>query len=204
MDGCKSSENKVNLTTKGRDFITVVSGLPRSGTSMMMRMLEAGGMPVLTDNVRQADADNPNGYYEFERVKQLPRDTSWLRNARGKAVKLVYRLLCNLPEEYEYRVVMMNRRIAEVVASQDAMLQHRGEKLANTLEVARILKNDLENVQQWVQSQPNFVMINVNYNSMILELNDTASELVRFLDSELDTYAMTTVLDLSLYRHKLL
>src|SRR6516162_10352886 len=115
------------MTIRDNSIITIVSGLPRSGTSMMMRMLEAGGMPILSDNIRRADADNPNGYYEFEPVKHLSQDSSWLRDAYGKAVKMVYRLLYELPLEHKYKVLMINRRIEEVVASQDAMLQHMGK-----------------------------------------------------------------------------
>src|SRR5215472_863985 len=87
--------------------VIVVSGLPRSGTSMMMRMLEAGGVPVITDGLRQADADNPNGYYEYEPVKLLKQDSSWLPQARGKAVKMVYLLLCDLPPGLRHDVIFM-------------------------------------------------------------------------------------------------
>lgn len=101
-----------------QDLITIVSGLPRSGTSMMMSMLEAGGMDVLTDGIRGADEDNPRGYYEFERVKQIEHDKGWLSDARGKAVKMVAALLKYLPPEYQYQVVFVRRNMDEVLASQ--------------------------------------------------------------------------------------
>ena len=104
------------------EFLTVVSGLPRSGTSMMMRMLEQGGLPVLIDGVRTADDDNPNGYYEFEAVKQTREDASWLEGSEGKAVKMVYRLLYDLPPDRAYRVLFMTRNLDEVLASQRVML----------------------------------------------------------------------------------
>ena len=121
-------------------WITVVSGLPRSGTSMMMRMLSAGGMPILADDTRPADEDNPFGYYELEAAKGLRNDRRWLQDAVGKAVKVVHLLLPELPKDHAYRVVMMRRDLGEVLASQRAMLQHHGrrgaelapEKLAET------------------------------------------------------------------------
>ena len=110
-----------------RDVITIVSGLPRSGTSMMMKMLEAGGMELLTDEIRTADADNPKGYYEFERVKQIELDAEWLEDSRGKAVKMIAALLKHLPPDYDYEIIFMRRDIREVLASQRRMLVHRGE-----------------------------------------------------------------------------
>ena len=92
----------MNLKPETRNLnpFTVVTGLPRSGTSMMMKMLEAGGVPPLCDGERTADSDNPNGYYEFEPVKNTKNDPSWLRDAPGKAVKMVYSLLYDLPETF--------------------------------------------------------------------------------------------------------
>ena len=93
-----------------RDVVTIVSGLPRSGTSMMMKMLEAGGIELLIDRVRVADADNPKGYYEFERVKQIETDQAWLPEAQGKAVKMISALLRHLPADCRYRIIFMERR----------------------------------------------------------------------------------------------
>src|SRR6185503_17792221 len=109
--------------------IVIVSGLPRSGTSMAMKMLEAGGMPILADGIRTADISNPKGYYEFEPVKELDKggDVTWLAEARGKAVKIISFLLTWLPERYDYRVIFMQRDLREAIASQNAMLAHRGE-----------------------------------------------------------------------------
>jgi hypothetical protein len=119
MESTKTTSNTEN-------FITIVSGLPRSGTSMMMQMLAAGGMPALADNLRQADEDNPRGYYEFERVKEVATDSSWLDEAEGKAVKMVYRLLYDLPADRSYRVIFMIRSLDEVIASQQVMLERSG------------------------------------------------------------------------------
>ena len=105
-----------------RDEIVVVSGLPRSGTSMMMKMLEAGGLTPLTDGQREADEDNLGGYYEFEQVKKMAQDSGWLEEARGKVVKVISRLLYDLPKTYHYRVIFMQRHLDEVLASQQQML----------------------------------------------------------------------------------
>ena len=113
------------------DDIVIVSGLPRSGTSMMMQMIEAGGISALTDSVRTADADNPRGYFEFELVKKIQQDSSWLEQARGKVVKMVHLLLLNLPAGYQYRIVLMVRDHRQVLASQAAMLKRQGKIGAN-------------------------------------------------------------------------
>ena len=103
--------------------ITVVSGLPRSGTSMMMKMLEAGGVPLIIDNLRTSDEDNPAGYYEFEPVKKLGKgDSGWLADAQGKAVKVIAALLVHLPAAYTYQIIFMHREMSEILASQRKML----------------------------------------------------------------------------------
>ena len=110
-----------------KKIITIVSGLPRSGTSMMMRILEAGGMRILKDEIRKADEDNPAGYYEFEKVKELKKDPSWLENAKGKAVKIISSLLEHLPERYIYKIIFIHRNMEEILDSQRQMLIRRGE-----------------------------------------------------------------------------
>src|SRR6202795_633569 len=107
-------------------MITIVSGLPRSGTSLMMQMLEAGGLPVLSDGERKADTDNPRGYLEWERIKQLPKQPALIAEAEGKVVKVISQLLLSLPEGHEYRVIFMQRPLPEVLKSQDEMLRRRG------------------------------------------------------------------------------
>src|SRR2546428_444309 len=102
-------------------MITIVSGLPRSGTSLMMQMLAAGGMSILSDGERQADLDNPRGYFEWERIKQLPKEPGCIAEAEGKVVKVISQLLLALPAGHEYRVIFMQRPLAEVLASQERM-----------------------------------------------------------------------------------
>src|SRR4051812_48441025 len=123
-----------------RDFITIVSGLPRTGTSLMMQMLAAGGIPPLTDNLRQPDESNPRGYYEFEPVKKLRSDRTWLGQARGKAVKIIHLLLRELPVDgsFRYRVLLMQRPMSEVLSSQRAMLARQGKASADDAMLTKI------------------------------------------------------------------
>src|SRR6266702_8254706 len=105
-------------------MITIVSGLPRSGTSLMMQMLAAGGMSILSDGERQADLDNPRGYFEGERIKQLPKEPDCIVEAEGKVVKVISQLPLALPSGHEYRVIFMQRPLPEVMKSQEEMRNH--------------------------------------------------------------------------------
>ena len=105
---------------------TIVTGIPRSGTSLMMSILGAAGLPLLIDDERPADLSNPRGYFEYAPVKRGAADLSWLEEARGRVVKIIHALLPELPRDRTYRVVLMERPIAEVVASQDRMLAAQG------------------------------------------------------------------------------
>lgn len=190
--------------TAGYDYVTIVSGLPRSGTSMMMQMLAAGGLPALTDNLRQADEDNPRGYYEFERVKQVAEDTSWLDEAEGKVVKMVYRLLYDLPGDRSYRVVFMRRNVDEVIASQNAMLRRSGkaDDQVESARLAEIYRRQLLEVGDWLAAQPNFSVLIVDYPDVLGDPERVIQELDRFLDGRLDREAMRRVPDQSLYRQR--
>jgi hypothetical protein len=184
--------------------VVIVSGLPRSGTSMMMRMLEVGGMPVLVDNLRQADEDNPNGYYEFEPVKQVREDASWLEDARGKAVKMVYRLLYDLPQDGSYRVIFMTRKLAEVIASQNTMLQRNGKGSDDLTgeQLAEIYRKQLQEARAWLDSRPNFEVLYVDYGEALNDTRRIADELNQFLHGGLNTNAMAEVPNPSLYRQR--
>ncbi len=184
--------------------VVVVSGLPRSGTSMMMKMLEAGGMTLVIDGIRTADEDNPKGYYEFERVKQLDKgDVAWVAEAQGKAVKVISALLEYLPAEYEYRVLFMNRKMPEVLASQRKMLERRGEKSDISDEkLAELLHKHVQQVKAWVLRQPNFQMLDMDYNAMLVDPEPWARRVNAFLGGGLDVQAMVQVVDPSLYRNR--
>ncbi len=184
--------------------ITIVSGLPRSGTSMMMRMLENGGIPVLTDKIREADKDNPKGYYEFERVKKIEHDKDWLEQAEGKVVKMISQLLKHLPPDYTYKVVFMRRKMEEILASQRKMLVRRGEE-SNAIsdeEIASLFRKHLERVMAWLEEQPNFDVIYVNYNEVLEAPVEQVRTINRFFDGALDAEAMANVVDPTLYRQR--
>jgi hypothetical protein len=184
--------------------ITVVSGLPRSGTSLMMQMLAAGGMPVLSDDVRSADTDNPRGYYEFEPVKSIAEDASWLDDAEGKAVKMVYLLLYELPADREYNVILMQRNLQEVVASQNRMLDRLGEPRAAVGDerLADLLRIRITKAARWLAARQNIRSLTVNYNKLVRHPAGYSRRLIRFLGGHLDSAAMAAVVDPTLYRQK--
>ena len=188
-----------------KQIITVVSGLPRSGTSMMMKLLEAGGLPPMTDNIRTADEDNPKGYYEFERVKQLPKgDVAWLPEAQGKVVKVIAALLPYLPAGYQYRVIFMQRAMAEVLASQKQMLIRRSEdpdKIPDDV-IAKLFEKHLKQVNDWISQQSNVQRLDVNYNEMLKNPQPFIEQINAFLDNQLDAAQMATVVDPSLHRQR--
>jgi broad-specificity NMP kinase len=171
---------------------------------MMMRMLEAGGLEVLTDNLRTPDKDNPEGYYEFERVKQIEHDKAWLGDARGRAVKIISRLLFHLPPDHTYKVVFMRRRMEELLASQRRMLARRGEptdKISDQ-QMAQLFRKHLERVQEWLDKQPNLDVIYVSYNEILGSPSKEAETISRFFDGDLDVRAMADVVDPALYRQR--
>ncbi|HWP66221.1 MAG TPA: sulfotransferase [Candidatus Limnocylindria bacterium] len=186
------------------DFITLVSGLPRSGTSMMMKMLEAGGMPVLADHIRRADEDNPEGYYEFERVKKIETDQAWLPEARGKVVKMISALLKHLPATYRYKIVFMRRKLEEVLASQRQMLIRRGKPTDTTSDekMAAYFTHHLERVERWLADQPNMDVLYVSYNELMQDPETHCAAVARFLDLPLDARRMAQVASGRLYRQR--
>ena len=186
-------------------IITIVSGLPRSGTSMMMKMLEASGLPPLTDNLRTADEDNPKGYYEFERVKQLPKgDAAWLPDAQGKVVKVIAALLPHLPGDYRYRVIFMQRAMPEILASQRQMLIRRGEdpdKIGDDV-LAKLFDKHLRQVNDWISRQRNVERLDVNYNEMLKNPQPFIERVNAFLGGQLNTAKRARVVDPNLHRQR--
>lgn len=186
-----------------RPYVTVVSGAPRSGTSMMMRMLAAGGIEPLTDGLRAADRDNPHGYFEFEPVKRTRDDPSWVPQAVGRAVKLVHLLLRDLPEGYEYRVVLMRRRLDEMVASQRRMLERLGRDPGTLSDERRqqIFAAQLDETERWLSAQPGFRFERVDYNALVADPKPHLERVSAFLGG-LDVAAMAAVIDPDLYRNR--
>src|SRR5262249_18355888 len=183
--------------------ITVVSGLPRSGTSMMMNILAAGGIQALTDGERLPDESNPKGYFELEKVKYLGRDRSFLSDAVGKMVKVVSPLLNHLSPEYQYRVIFMERNVSEMLASQRQMMIKRGELAPDDDEkMAAIYARHLLDVKSWLSLQPNIEVIYVNYNEILKSPAEYIDRINQFLGSGLDLTAMLAAVDRSLYRQR--
>ncbi|MBN1887646.1 MAG: hypothetical protein JW850_06635 [Thermoflexales bacterium] len=188
-----------------RKDVIIVSGLPRSGTSMMMKMLEAGGLEIVSDHLRTADEDNPKGYYEFERAKKLPEgDTAWLDEARGKVVKVISELVKHLPPTHNYKVLFMRRTIGEILASQQKMLERRGKAggAVSDEEMAALFDKHLKQVYAWMDGQPNLAYLDVDYNQMLREPRPILRQIKRFLGEGLDVDKMAAVADPSLYRQR--
>lgn len=184
--------------------ITIVSGLPRSGTSMMMKMLESGGIPPLTDHERTADDDNPKGYYEFERVKALREgDTAWLPKAQGKVVKVVVALLEFLPPPHQYRVIVMRRAMPEILASQSKMLSNRREeKGVDEEQLGLMMQSHLTKTVQWARRQQNMQVIEIDYNMLLEDAMPQLRVLNTVFQNKLDIEAMAAQIDPALYRQK--
>jgi uncharacterized protein YcaQ len=182
--------------------VIVVSGLPRSGTSMMMQMLDAGGVEVLTDNLRTPDEDNPNGYYEYEAVKHTAEDPSWLNGAGGRAVKMVYRLLYDLPDDRRYRVIFMKRDLDEVIKSQELMLERQGKPGGGLdhAQLADVYQRQLAEARAWLDAQNNFDVLYIDFHDVLHDTASVVDALDRFLGGGLHTEAMLRVPDAELYR----
>lgn len=185
-------------------MITIVSGLPRSGTSLMMQMLAAGGVPVLSDGERRADKDNPKGYLEWERVKQLPKDPSLIAEGEGKAVKVISQLLLSLPATHEYRVIFMQRPLPEVLASQEEMLKRRGtqDPSVNPAVIKQAFQNHLYDVNTWLNGKANVRVLRMPYHRVLEEPRVVAAEIAQFLEMPLNLDAMAEQVDSSLYRQR--
>ena len=187
------------------DDVIVVSGLPRSGTSMMMKMLDAAALSIMTDNERAADEDNPKGYFEYARVKDLKdeADKSWVREARGQVLKVISHLLETLPDENFYRVILMRRDFDEIIASQNKMLERRGEEnqvADSTVKEAYI--RHLVDIRYMVRRRPNFEMIEVQFMQAMEAPRIFATDVNKFLGGNLDVESMMAVVDLELYRNR--
>lgn len=184
------------------DFIIIVSGLPRSGTSMMMRMLEAGGIEIITDGVREPDEDSPRGYYEDERVKKIREDPSWLEECKGKAVKVISMLLYDLPVHQRYKIIFMEREMKEILSSQKVMLQRRGQKddgLSDE-EMAEKFVKHLCHIEEWMEGLDYMDVVHVKYREVINGARGQVKIVSNFLGKQLNEEEMVKVVEKSLYR----
>ncbi|MBU2552592.1 MAG: sulfotransferase domain-containing protein [Proteobacteria bacterium] len=186
------------------DAIIIVSGLPRSGTSMIMQMLEAGGLPVVTDGLRRPDEDNPRGYYEMERVKNLKDDQGWLAECRGRAIKVVSPLLTDLPAGLRYRLIFVHRDLDEIEASQRAMLERRGhsESDRDRREMVALFGRHLDHIRRWLTGRPDIRVLEVTHREVIDDPIAGARLIGRFLGGSLDEREMARVVDTSLFRQR--
>ena len=191
----------------GKTFV-MVSGLPRSGTSLMMQMLEAGGLPPMTDHEREADIDNPRGYYEWEAIKQIAKKPELLddESIQGKAIKCISMLLPALPPKHRYKVIFMMRPIAEVMASQQAMTSRLGTRGASLDhdQLERGLRAHREEMRRWGKTTPDVEWLEVDYPALVSDPALVITQLVEFLGGERlpNEEAMAAVIDPALYRRK--
>ena len=189
------------IKEKLQDTLVVVSGIPRSGTSLLMQMLGAGGMEILSDRKREPDRNNPKGYLELEAVKRLAKDNSCLRGQTGKAVKVISHLLKYLPNENQkYKIIFVNREMNEIIKSQRKMLRKDEKKYSKSL-IKAFLK-ELKGVKRWVKTEPNKELINVHFERIIKNPMKEVDKIVKFLGVPLDKEKMKEAVDPSLYRSK--
>ena len=182
--------------------IIIVSGLPRSGTSLMMQMLDKGGLPVVTDNIRAADTDNPRGYYEYEQVKKIKQDTSWLPATRGKVFKMISQLLYYLPQAERYRVIFMERDMDEMLRSQDKMLERLGRKGAPHDQIKQSYLLHVQKLRDWLRLQKNMEVLYVSYNDLVERSEEQAERVSEFLGGKGNVEHMVGAVDPSLYRNR--
>ena len=189
--------------------VIVVSGLPRSGTSLVMSMLEAGGVPVLVDAHRAPDESNPRGYFELEAVKATASDDAWVDAAPGHAVKVIHALLPALPARHRYAVLVIERDLGEVVTSQRAMLARSGGAAGEESDDGRVidaLRRQLDDARHWLAAQPNVRWTPIAHRRLIRDPRTAAEEIARFLERDLDLAldvdAMAACVDATLHRSR--
>jgi len=186
--------------------IIIASGLPRSGTSMLMKMLEAGGIEIASDGIRTADDDNPKGYYELEKVKELDKseDKSWLTEFRGKAVKIISYFLKDLPKTNNYKIIFIERDLQEMIASQNKMLIHRGEVVdpAGDEKMIKNFENHLQKIKYMLGNEPHFELLYLNYSDVLKRPIKEVEKVNQFLGGYLDKEKMIGIIDPKLYRNR--
>lgn len=183
-------------------MITIVSGLPRSGTSMTMQMLSAGGMEILTDEIRTADTDNPRGYYEYEPVKSMKKEPACLREEDGKAVKVVSPLLRELPLGQKYKIIFMRRNLREICSSQSAMLSRMNQQNTDG-NLRKAYKKHLKETRAWIEKQNLMEVLYLDHRKVLKNPRWAAEQIEVFLDADLDVERMAQAVDPSLYRNRL-
>jgi hypothetical protein len=170
---------------------------------MMMKMLEAGGLQPVIDGFREADEDNPKGYYELEAVKRTKQDPSWVPEARGKVVKVISQLLQDLPTDERYKVVFMRRQLDEVLASQQKMLVRRDEEDESTDgDMKDMFASHVEEIEGWMRAAEHLDVLFVSYNRMQSDSESQIARVCKFMGADLDAGKMATIIDPALYRQR--
>jgi hypothetical protein len=183
--------------------ITIVSGLPRSGTSLMMQMLAAGGMTLLTDHERRPDIDNPRGYCEWEPIKLLPKDPNLIDEAEGKAVKVISQLLLSVPRGRDYKLIFMERPLPEVLASQDEMLKRRGSSdSVDRVTLTSAFRDHMKEIITWLEERDDIPVCRMGYRKLLSGPIEGAKTIQTFLNLDLEVKAMALQVDPSLYRNR--
>ncbi len=183
-----------------KDQVVVVSGLPRSGTSLMMQMLDKGGISILSDGKRKADISNPKGYYEYEPVMSMHKDNSWLSKAKNKGIKIVAPLLQYLSYDYRYKVIFMTRDLNEVIKSQQIMKGKDPETLP--VKLLNSFSQLLKTIKHWDRGQPGVEILYVNYKELLNNPIAVTKQVNDFIGIDMDNEAMASCIDLKLYRNK--
>lgn len=184
-------------------MITIVTGLPRSGTSLMMQMLAAGGLPILTDGQRKPDVDNPRGYCEWEPVKLLPKQPELIDEAEGRAVKIISELLFSLPGGRDYKVIFMERPLPEVLASQDEMLKRRGSTdLVDHASLTQAFREHMQRLISWFELKEEISVCRMGFRKVLRDPSGCAQSICDFLELKLNREAMARAVEISLYRNR--
>jgi predicted ATPase len=200
----KALELKSELKKSSKGTVYIVSGLPRSGTSMMMQMLEASGLEVFTDNFRQADQDNPKGYYEHEAIKRLASDNRIVYEANGKVLKVISSLIRFLPANMDYKIILMKRPVNEIVKSQDKLKENLNISSPKTtvFEMDKILENSFQKAKEFIVKQRNMDLLELEYGEVVNQNEAVIQNIIDFIGQDLNRDELRGEIDKSLYRNK--
>ncbi|NRA13169.1 MAG: tetratricopeptide repeat protein [Crocinitomicaceae bacterium] len=193
------TESKEDVSSDFPEII-IVSGLPRSGTSMMMQMLDGAELPILTDGLRKKDSNNPKGYFEYEKVKSLHKSNDWLAEGEGKVIKVIVQLIKYLPKEFRYKIILMTRSIDEILESQRIMI---GKRTPPKLEIKRSFEKEINSVEKWSRLEPGVELIKIAYRDTINHPQDQAEKVAEFLNRDLDIEKMVDAVDSTLYHNRI-
>lgn len=184
-------------------LVYIVSGLPRAGTSMAMALLQAGGIDLVVDGVRAADEDNLGGYFEYEAVKGIRDDVSWIYAARGKGIKVVSPSLRYLPRDLRYRVVFMRRDLNEVAASQEQMLRRLGKDVgASRAQMIDLMQRHLQEVESWLARSEYVEVLFLPYRDVVEDPLSACRRLIDFLSLSANPLEMAQVVEKKYYRQR--